>query len=320
MRYHNTIQWLLTGFILLYHNLELLNLISKCNIMSIIPEKYKNIRRNFLMDLTYNFNIAPRIVSKTLKSMHGGGSVIKYYKHHEDNEDNEEYTFKVLIEEDDEQIQLTVLNFNKADQCIIVLIYKDSTNAILQNLTYDAGCALEGLKTPKGGNVLMNFIIKYLKSRKSKYNVNRILLSDISFLLCHGCGFNLNLSRLRAFTHNGLTYYMKFGFKPYNDITNGLDHEKLQEIGKNNDRLKVLSVKDVDIIGITNNVNKNLLPDIKKLMTEYHNLKQFIIRLVLEKDKYCCIIEHIMKRLFDPDVGQVKLLTDFYHQKYYLDI
>ena len=202
----------------------------------------------------------------------------------------------------------------------MILIYKDSNDAILQNLTYDSGCTLEGLKTPKGGNVLMNFMIKYLTAKKTIYNINRIILTDISFLLCDNCEFNLKLARLRAFTHNGITYYMKFGFKPLNPITNKPDTYKLNEIINNNERLKKLSVKDIDIIGIVNKIDKNLLPEIKQIMSEYPLLKHFIIKLISNKNKYCCIIEHTMNRIFNPDVGYVKLLTDFYRQTYYLDI
>ena len=74
------------------------------------------------------------------------------------------------------------------------------------------------------------------------------------------------------------------------------------------------------IINLVENLKGIDAKEIKRLMTKYNLMKDFIIRLTKEFNKYCCLIEKITQQVFDPPLLEEKLMVDYYGKPFYLDI
>lgn len=67
--------------------------------------------------------------------------------------------------------------------------------------------------------------------------------------------------------------------------------------------------------------NNNIeMEEIKRLMVKYNLVKDFVIRLSKEFNKYCCLIESILKQIYDPPLLDKRLMIDYYGKSLYLNI
>ena len=125
-------------------------------------------------------------------------------------------------------------------ECIIIFIDSSDRNAIIMNISNEKGCVQEGMIYREGGKILVQIAIKYLKTYKDKFNINRILLTDRSYVLCSNniidkskqvIKHNMFLSDLYMLTH-GDTWYGKFGFRPFDIVNNRELYDDVIEYGK----------------------------------------------------------------------------------------
>jgi hypothetical protein len=164
-------------------------------------------------------------------------------------------------------------------------------------------------------------ILKY----KSKYKFNRILLKDNSYLYCNKWRETVKLADLRMITH-GNTWYMKYGFMPYDSTMNRPSDNLLKSIKMNNKILDILETKHINILNILNeaiekepslkNINKG---ELANLIKKYTSFRDFIIRLTREFDKYCCLLVYIFKVIYNEMPGKFTL-TSYYGKTFYLDV
>ena len=158
-----------------------------------------------------------------------------------------------------------------------------------------------------------------VKENKSQYNIKRILLTDYSYLPCYECDENVKLARLRTLTY-GKTWYMKYGFKPYDNIKQKPENDMLKGIKLNQEIREKLKAKQINIIKLTEEIKGVNVKEIKRLLDKYSLMKDFIIRLTKEYDKYCCLIEKITQHIFNPPLLEKRLMVDYYGKSVYLDI
>jgi len=273
----------------------------------VLPTYFHQLEFNHLINLVHTYGVLIKPSTIKFNSQQGGAN--KEYKF-----DN--YTFNVSISKQDGRIHIAVLT-PKEDECVTIFI--DNKEAIIHNMSYDKQCAKEGLKKPGGGDILMKFMLDFLKKNKDKLKIKRILLTDYSYLVCPGCDENIKLARLRMITH-GETWYMKYGFKPYNTLKQQPDDVLLKGIDINKKIRNKLSVNQINIIKLAKE-HKNIdMREIKRLIDKYVLIKDFIIRLSKEFSKYCYLIEYIMKQIYDPPLLEKRLMIDYYGKSLYLDI
>ncbi len=277
-----------------------------------LPPQYHLKQRQFLLNLFPEFGIN---ILKNNFQVDGTRAKekeqnVKYIDH------KESYTFKLaeLIEMD--RIQLSVISADQTE-CITVFIEQEMELAILHNMTYYENCAKEGLIRPGGGSILLRFILNYLINNKRKYKINRIVLTDNSFLACNNCDDNVKLARLRFITH-GETWYMKYGFMPYDAEKNKPDEQLKKYVIQNNKKISQLKTNELPILKLSKNVKNLNVAELKRLIDKYSSFGDFITKLSQEYNKYCCLLVHILKELYDPVIG--KKLMDFYKKPFYLDI
>jgi len=232
------------------------------------------------------------------------------------------YTYKISIDEsDDEQVMIYILSTTKMN-CVIIAINLIEHVAILENLSYYDNCAREGLMKPGGGTKLLRFTLNLLLKLQSTYKFNKILLKDNSFLYCPDSFETISLANLKMIT-DGRTWYMKYGFKPYNPGTQKHSDEIDEAIQDNINILKNLKTDAFDILGIVDKVirveNKTNIEmgEIKRLTQRYPIFKEFIKRLIIDSDKYCCILIPIMNFAFAP---KNRILNNIRGQTFYLNI
>jgi hypothetical protein len=100
-----------------------------------------------------------------------GGFSIEYH--------NEKIKFDKVVDDNLTTLFLSTIDGNS--NCILILIYKDDNNAILQGISND-----ECFTTPLFNNVkhLMTIAIKFLKKYKNKFNIKYVELTDNSYISC----------------------------------------------------------------------------------------------------------------------------------------
>ena len=278
-----------------------------------IPFKYKPVETKFIHSLwtDHQIKIKPNLKQQT------GGSIekIKY------QDDGQTYTLNLSIDKEPYHYYITVLTPDKSE-CITVIIYKNEKNAIIHNMSYYKECAVEGLKYPGGGNILLKFILNYLIKNKQKYNINRILLTDNSYLYCDNCSNNVKLAQLKMIT-SGRTWYMRYGFLPYDSLKNTPSKSLYKAIDHNKKIIDKLKTKQIHLELIFKNIHKQEhikidIKEINRLKNKYPLLRDFIKRLVSEYKKYCCFLSYLLEHLFDP-LNKYNLI-DFYRKQFYFDI
>ncbi len=273
-----------------------------------------NISKKFILaQKDFLYSLEPIYGIKYNNNQHGGTIVHKTYNFMENS-------FNMKIDDDDlNNIIITIVSKDEID-CITVFIRKDENIAIIHNVSYYENCAREGLKKPGGGDILFRMILTYLIKNKEKYKIKRIILTDHSFLACsEENNIRVKLSQLRMITH-GKTWYMKYGFKPYDSFKMKPDTGALRLIEHNNKVLSKLKTKSVKVMKKASKFSNLKLKEIENLENEHLLFKDFIIALSKEFNKYCPLIESLLDKVYAPlEDGRI-LLHDFYNKHYYLDI
>ena len=113
---------------------------------------------------------------------------------------------------------------------------------------------------------------------------------------------------------------MNYGFKPYISYDNKPAYHLFDAMKINIERLKILKTNAVQVIEIAKSMKINYdIDELNKLIHKYIVFKDFIIRLNQEFDKYCCLIEHVLREVFEKKFDEI-YLHDFFDGSFYLDI
>lgn len=290
---------------------------------NLLPDHFKSLEDEFVMDLLFGFgietNINPLLKTQTGGSQNGG-SQTEYQKF---IDIGGVYTYEIYKENiDDDRLRISVITPIEQD-CITIFIFKNKNIAVLHNMSYMNDCAKEGLGKPGSGNKLLRFALNLIVQYADKYKIKRIILKDNSFLHCRGCSETIKLANLRLITH-GKPWYSSYGFKPYDASTHKPSKSLLKSVGTTNNLLDDIKTMDVNMIDLIRDIIKkeklkNInMKEMKILIKKNPLIRNFIIRLAKEFDKYCCIIHYILKVIYNPET---KLgLTNFYNKNFYLDI
>jgi len=279
--------------------------------LSLLLEHFRILQKHFLYSLlpTHGIDFNKNI----LKKQEGGTVDYKPYTY-------ENNTFTIKIDDDDpNEINISIVSTDGTD-CVTVFVHRKLRLAIINNMSYYENCSKEGLKYPGGGTTLFKLILAFLKKNKEKYKIKRIILADHSFLSCSKKNDNrLNLAQFKMIT-DGRTWYMKYGFLPYDAFkgkpsANGLLF--LKHNIKVLETLKTSSMKIMESASKLKNIDKN---ELQRLINKYPLLKDFVKRLSTDLEKYCILIEAILDNAYKMYGAGGQTLHDFYNTQFYLDI
>lgn len=282
----------------------------------IIPKHFIMKEIDFLMDNYHSFKI-PNFKS-LMNSQYGGGKqeLVKFI------DQGGLYTYRVntMVYKDNSLVHIAVVT-DKEEECVTIIIDINKNIVSLHNMTYYNNCAIEGLRKPGGGSKLLRFALNLILKYQEKYKFKRIFLRDNSFRHCGD--IKVSLAQLRMITH-GEPWYMAYGFKPYDTLSEKPSITALNTIKKNNKILQTLKTNSINVINIVvktisedklKNINVN---KIKQLMNDYPLMRNFIILLSNQYDLYCDILVPILDELYN--VKNKIGLTDVSNKSYYLDI
>lgn len=240
--------------------------------------------------------------------------------------------FKFLVYQNrNKHITIKITN-KKHIECVIIFIDSSDRNAIIMNISNEKGCVQEGMIYREGGKILVQIAIKYLKTYKDKFNINRILLTDRSYVLCSNniidkskqvIKHNMFLSDLYMLTH-GDTWYGKFGFRPFDIVNNRELYDDVIEYGKSKNIINNIKLKDYNklyklIIEADKLLNINYFKenDLKLFMKDNQNtLIKDVLKILLKKKFPFCIIFEYIKRTIMNDLH----IKSFYEKTLYIDI
>ncbi len=295
-----------------------------------IPAHFVPLERDFLLSLYHDYNTKAVIPRIYYKLQHGGSKV----EHMKWIDDGGAYTFKVSVNDRDlakeQQAHLSIVPGDDQNQaCLTVTFDTNKKVAIINNMSYDDSCALEGFRKNGGGTILLRFSLNLILKYKEKYGFDKIMLRDNSFIYCRGCSNSLKLARLRIITH-GYPWYMKFGFKPctISQATKSGPTE-VTSVSSLMDNLKTTNLilsslrMSNTILKIVANAIKEEKLDIsmdtvERMAQQYPLVSHLIQKMLKEFDKYCCIVSHILLYIFSAEskIG----LTDFSGKTFYLSV
>ena len=285
-----------------------------------LPNHFHYLEGQFRLARLFEYGITENF----LKGKQVGGAKI-FKKEYQFVEKNGVYTFLVQIEREKESNRhnISVISDDELE-CITVFIYKEFNVAILHNMSYFEGCAKEGLRKPGGGTILLKFILNFLTQNKDEFEINKIALTDYSFLNCPSCRDTIKLSRLRLIT-KGKTWYQSYGFLPVDPdkytLNKGLDFA----IQNNNRIISKMKTNDINLSNVVKKMDKKErqgidLKELQRIIKKYPMLREFVIRLQKEFVKYCCLLFHITNELYVPSLGKNPVLVDVFKTSFYLPL
>jgi len=267
--------------------------------------------RNVLLNnivLHYNNNKSRKQRLKNLKnfgllekSLNGGGTDLKV-------EYNDEiYIFNKLDDLYSSIVSYVLSSIDKKSDCIIISIDKETNIGTIDNLSTDGIKCSNNLMSNVGKH-LVKLTIKLLSKYKDKLNINKILLSDHSFLFCKSIKNNINLADLYTLKY-GNTFYGSLGFLP---CSNGKKYKNNYKI------IQKLLVKDSYLLYYLNKYSKKYNIDISELkiyveINENTKLSE-VIKLISSKDnfdKHCHLLNYIIPKIFEKN-----MLTSFHNQSF----
>jgi len=233
-------------------------------------------------------------------------------------------TFNFEETTEDNLVFIKIHSFDGMNECIFIIIDKSMNIAILQSISNFPECVKGNLTQGGIGSLLLQVVIKFLKTYKDNYEINKIVLKDNSHKTCPNYGY-IDLSSLYFLT-KGDTWYGKYGFKPYDSTNEKPDKVGIKQYKKNQEIINNILLKDVPqiksyIINACKKLNmyeKNcdqLLTIYNKYIKQDTKLKNFLKDFVTYYNKTCSIFKEFYKEL-ENDIG----LIDFNGRSFYLDL
>ncbi len=253
--------------------------------------------------------------SKFFKNYQIGGGKVRHT-----NVKFKGFNFKINIIKDINMTTFSIIGDNDLD-CVIFFINHGTDYAWIQTISNISGCIIEGQVYKRGGSILLQLIINFLKKYKKDLKIKRAVLTDNSFKYCHGK--HIPLSRMYTLL-TGHTWYGKYNFKPYNSKDEEPDLNLLELYENNHRIMKNAKVKDVKnfkdiIIKKFNKIkpkNINLTNILNAIDTmQDKKLTKFIKMFLKDYDKYCKLFKEI-----ELDIYASLNLFNFHRQSFYLEL
>jgi hypothetical protein len=178
---------------------------------------------------------------RQINNLKGGGFNVEYKNHI--------IKFDKIIDED--RITLYLSTIDKKDNCIIIIIDKDTNTAYIEGITNNKYNNCFDTPVLNNGKVIMEITIKMLKKYQDKLNIKTINLRDNSFIQCSD-KVKIWLANLSFLQYND-TFYGRFGFIP-------IEEDIYIKYLENKEILKSKFVKSIDLTNIIEQ-NKNNIDD-----------------------------------------------------------
>ncbi len=193
--------------------------------------------------------------------------------------DNQTYNYYIndIEPEGKSQYRMWFVNMDNSIECASLLFgKKNSKNNVLriEGISNYSDCVKcqNSKHNFKIGDILMQIIIKLVKTNEEFTHIKCIELSDTSKISCYDKG--LELKYLRTIT-NGIPYYAKFGFKPIlktdykNVFVYNRNNFKLNKTILNTELFDIINKKKVNMSNSTYNVYRKYL---KKHIQDNENI------------------------------------------------
>lgn len=203
--------------------------------------------------------------------------------------------------------------YDKKDDhhCIMILIDTKEKNAVIQGLSGDNPHCPNGSK-------LLRASIKFLKEKKDEFGIERIVLKDNSMKNC--LGKNIMFGDMYTLLY-GTTWYMAYGFLPYNQNTGSFHKIFVEKAKKNKQIVKNALVSDVknlkkyiDKYAPKSNFDADKLN--KKIDTlKNTKLSDFLKWLLKKYDDDTCILFYNIYEIIMADLGIQTLRGQSFYMK-----
>ena len=228
-----------------------------------------------------------------------------------------EYHIDEIIPIDDKNNRICFFNIEESHDNCACLLYntKKSDNTILriEGIFNEKDCikCIDKTHKYKIGRILMQIIIKLVKSSKEFSHITEIELSDTSIKKYNG--FGLQLKYLRTITH-GEPYYAKYGFRPQNKL-DYKTYKYNRELHKKDIYIKSSIIKD--IFKLSKEYKKNVYTVYKKYiesnLTKTIDINPAILLMILielenmklsfelsneEKRRICELVNFAIKKIY----------------------
>lgn len=161
-----------------------------------------------------------------------------------------EFYMNEIIPETNELRRMCFMSNSMSYDCLCVLFgTKESgdTTMRIESVLSSNECVKcnDETKKIKPGDILIQILLKILKTAKKFSHIKKIELSDTSKKSCYNVG--IKLTYLKTIT-NGIPYYAKFGFRPeltgdYEVFKHNKNNYKLNKTIKNDDLLSIIENK-----------------------------------------------------------------------------
>jgi len=195
------------------------------------------------------------------------------------------YTFIIYTDTRTKDIEFFIKVNNDLDDpsnCMLLLLDRKNHMININSVSYNKGCAIEGLQRNHGGSIILNLVLEYINKIKDKYDIRYITLMDNSMKICEGK--KISLSIMYTLMH-GITWYGKYGFTPYDQF--------------NDNATKILKKKYENNMNIMKKTKLGDVPILKKYLLDAH-----------KKIKPNVLFEDIMF-VYETMIKRGKLLLDF---------
>ena len=204
--------------------------------------------------------------------------------------------------------------FSKDDlDCVSIIIDKERNVAEIHSIGNFKSCLIDS--NTKVGSTLLKITIKIIKKYKTKFGINKIILTDNSLKKCGEK--DIKLSHMLILL-TGQTWYGKYGFRPINVNTYENDKILNKNYKKNQYIMNKITIKESNIIKfIKLTQNSKIIKATEIILEQNENmlLKDFLTNFLIEFDLNCKYFNLFYDELYD-NLG----LEKFYKLFFGLDI
>jgi hypothetical protein len=194
-----------------------------------------------------------------------------------------------------DQIHFSLNTLDKKRECLVIILSANQiqTNkkitmcADINQISMYNNCPLVGKMYNGGGTMLLKIAIEFIKSIKKEYNITIIQIKDNGEKFCKNKKVKLWLLNTLK---NGIPWYIKYNFEPYDDINmciNELNKVKIIANMRILNRTKTSIIEDEKLFDITDK-------KINEIYNKYKNksILQFFNEIL---NKNCELIENIQE-------------------------
>lgn len=219
-----------------------------------------------------------------------------------------------------DQIHFSLNTLDNKRECLVIILSSNQiqTNkkitmcADINQISMYNNCPLVGKMYIGGGTMLLKIAIEFIKSIQKKYNITIIQIKDNGEKNCKNKKVKLWLLNTLK---NGIPWYIKYNFEPFDEINicvNELNKAKIIANMRILTRTKTSIIEDEKIFDITDN-------KINDIFIKYKN--KSILKFFNEiLNKNCELIENIQERIIKKlllfDITGISYYMKLYNNNY----